>query len=164
MSRKLVSVISLLMLASVLAGGALAQMQQRGRQFGGPGWGNCACTGSGNFDLANKATIEGTVESVHMGPGQGFPTFTLVQADGKKSTIVASPYRALADAEFKIAIGDRMSVVAFPSLQYEGTFLATELKNLTNNTVLKLRDESGVPVGAPQGSRGYCRGFGPGGI
>ncbi len=97
-------------------------------------------------DLANKTALEGTVESVNMAPGQGMPTFVL-QVGDKKATIVASPYRILANALFEIRVGDRMNVLAFPSTQTQDTFLAAELKNLTTGKTLLLRDDNGLPAG-----------------
>jgi len=161
MARKTVVICTLLVISSLLVAG-IVQAQQRGYQFGRPGYANGICPGAANLDLANKVELEGTVESVNMGPGRGFPTFTLVQSDGKKATIVASPFRALVDAGFKIAIGDRMGVLAYPSLKYQDTFIAAELKNLTNGTVITLRDASGVPVAGRGGRCGNCWGAVPG--
>ncbi len=117
-----------------------------GRGFGGNGRSSSAGTCQAQLDLANKTSLEGTVQSVSMGLNQGFPHFTMALKDGKTVTIVASPFRTLLDSKFKIAIDDRMSVLAFPSLMHEGAYVAAELKNLTNGTILTLRDAQGLPV------------------
>ncbi len=91
-----------------------------------------------------------------MGRGMGFPSFTLRQKDGNEVTVAASPYRLLLDAGYKISQGDQMSVLVFPSLQYENTFIAAELTNQTTGKSLTLRDANGYPVGGR-------RGRGPGG-
>ncbi len=152
MSNKNVIVLALVLLSLVLVLSlpATAQMRQHNRGLGAQG--NMVHP---NIDPANKVTLDGTVESINMGPGQGFPSFTLVLSDGKRVTVVASPYRALLSANFKIAIGDHMLVLGFPSLQYQDTYLAAELKNLTNGTTITLRDASGTPV-VGQGGPGQC--------
>ncbi len=130
-----------------------------GRGHGrGEGQGGPFCGGAGpQLNLAAKASFDGTAADVNMSYGQGFPTFTLETKEGKV-TIVASPYRALADAGFAIKAGDTMSVLAFPSARYEGAYVASELKNLTTGKVLVLRDDQGFPRGTPgQGGR-YGRG------
>ncbi len=129
-----------------------------GGGFGGNGAADCAGTGQPQLDVTAKTSLSGTVQSVNMGLGQGFPSFALAQADGKIVTIIVSPFRLLLDSNYKIAIGDQMSVVAYPSMQHEGAYVAAELSNHTNNnTVLKLRDDQGVPTGAGGGmGRGGC--------
>ena len=135
---------------------------------GAPGWGRrraadqggAPCGGAGpQLNLAAKTSFDGIVADVNMSRGQGFPTFTLDTTEGKV-TIVASPYRVLADADFVIKAGDKMSVLAFPSTRYEGAYVASELKNLTTGKVLVLRDDQGFPLGVPgQGGhhgRGSC--------
>ncbi|HYK88473.1 MAG TPA: hypothetical protein VE398_06865 [Acidobacteriota bacterium] len=97
------------------------------------------------LDLAAKTALEGTVESVSMAAGQGMPSFT-IQAGDKKAIIVASPYWALTKANFDIKVGDRMSILAFPSLQFSDTYVAADLKNLTTGKTLLLRDDNGIPV------------------
>ena len=155
MSRKLLVVSGVVILMAVLSISAVAQRWQNGGAMGqGFGAGMHAC--AAQLDLANKATLEGIVKSVNMGPGQGFPTFALSQADGKDVIVVASPFRALTDANFKISIGDRMSVSAFPSLQYKDAFVAAELNNLSNGTSIVLRDAAGLPIGTAGGMRGNC--------
>jgi hypothetical protein len=133
---------------------------------GVPGWGRGRAAGQGGplcggagpqMNLAAKTSFDGTVADVKMSNGQGFPTFTLDTAEGKV-TIVASPYRLLADAGFVIKAGDKMSALAFPSIRYEGVYVASELKNLTTGKVLVLRDDQGFPLGVPGQGGHYGRG------
>ncbi len=102
------------------------------------------------LDIAGKTSLDGTVESVSVAPGQGMPSFVITTGD-QKATVIASPYWTLVNANFEIRVGDKMSVLAFPSLQVKDTFVAAELKNLTTGKSLILRDEYGMPMG----------GFGP---
>jgi hypothetical protein len=155
MSRKLLVVFGATILMGLLSISAVAQRWQNGGGKGeGRGAGVRAC--AGQIDPAKKVTLEGTVKGVNMGPGQGFPSFTLAQADGKEVTVVTSPFWVLADANYKIAIADQMTAGAFPSLQYKDTYVAAELTNLTNGTSIVLRDASGVPVGMGAGRCGNC--------
>ncbi len=151
MSRKMFLTLGAAAIAVALAITAIAQTHPYGRGIGmgGP-------APHFNLDLANKTSIEGTVDGLHMGRGMGHPSFTLLQGDGKTVTIVASPYSALLEANFKIALGDRMSVLAYPTLQYPATYVAAELKNLTNGTVLTLRDAAGAPIGGHGTNCGMC--------
>jgi hypothetical protein len=115
------------------------------------GMGGMGCS----FDFSKTVSLDGTVDSVAMAQGQGFPHFVLVLADGTKVTIVTAPFRAVLDANYTIAKGNQMSVVAFPSTQSD-TFRAAVLTNASNgNAVLNLRDASGAPVTAGRGN-GTC--------
>lgn len=130
-----------------------------GGKFGRNGGFGCDGTGQPQLDLSAKAVLEGTVESVNMGLGQGFPNFTLSLADGKTATIISGPFRLLWDAGFKIAIGDQMSVTAYPSLLHEGMYIAAELNNRSTAASLTLRDAQGMPLaGTHAGPGGAGRG------
>jgi hypothetical protein len=108
------------------------------------GMGDCAiCT---NLDLKARKTLAGTVQSVEMGPGLGMPSFTLSVA-GKAVVIIAGPFWALQQADFKISTGDSLSVVAYPSLQQEGSYVAAEILNASTQKSITLRDENGIPLG-----------------
>jgi hypothetical protein len=132
----------------------------RGMMGGGGGMmrgmGGMGCS----FDFSKTVSLDGTVDSVAMAQGQGFPHFVLALADGTKATVVTAPYRAVLDANYKITVGNQMSVVAFPSTQPD-TFRAAVLTNASNgNAVLNLRDASGAPVAAGQGNGCPRRGAG----
>ena len=137
-----------------------AQNPSAGR---GPGFrgGFAGCqAGYARLNPAAATTIAGTVESVNLGRGMGFPSFTLKQKDGKEVTIVASPYRLLLDAEYEIARGNEMSILVFPSPRYENTFIAVELTNQTTGKSLTLRNAEGYPVGWRVGRGGRGAGGG----
>ena len=129
--------------------GAMGRGMMRGAgsmrgMHGGPGMGDCEiCT---NLDLKARKTLAGTVQSVEMGPGQGMPSFTL-SVDGKAIVIIAGPFWALQQADFKISAGDSLSVVAYPSLRQEGSYVAAEILNASTQKSIKLRDENGIPLG-----------------
>ena len=129
--------------------GAMGRGMMRGAgpmrgMHGGPGMGDCEiCT---NLDIKARKTLAGIVQSVEMETGRGMPSFTL-SVDGKPVVIIASPFWALQQADFKISAGDSLSVVAYPSLQQEGTFVAAEIINASTQKSLKLRDENGIPTG-----------------
>jgi hypothetical protein len=150
MLRKIHIIFGAVSLVAILSLGALAQSQ------------NCACgQGDGicaNVDLTKTVALTGTVVSVHMGRGMGFPSFTL-QAGNKEVTVVASPYRILMAANYTIEVGNQMSVVAYPSTNDTGAYLAVDLTNSTTGAAITLRDAGGVPAGA-----GGMRGRGMGGM
>jgi len=158
-SRKSVFYLSAIAVLMVPVLAATAQMHQR--WGGSPTQGNAFCP---NLDPANKVSLDGIVESVNMERGQGAPSFALVQSNGKKVTIIAGPYWALVNANYKIAQGDRMSVLAYPSVQYENIYVAAELRNQTNGMVLTLRDENGTAAGGRGGMCGACPMGRPGGF
>jgi len=151
MSRRLTLIAVIVSCAAVLALPLLAQglqshagrVQHGVRAHAGSGPGQGAAVS--HLDLAGKTVLEGVVDGINMGRGHGTPSFTMV-ADGKKVTIVTSPYRAVIDADYKISMGDRINVLAYPFTQQKDTYAAAELKNLTTGAVLTLRDENGVPA------------------
>ena len=118
------------------------------RGMGGPGGmrnGMGACAACANLDLKAKATLTGTVMSVDMAPGQGFPNFTL-QAGDTTYTVAAGPYWALQQADFKISQGDQLSVDAYPSLQHQNAWVAAVIRNNSTQKSIQLRDENGRPL------------------
>ena len=133
--------------------GMMAGMWGQGGMQGWQGAGICA-QDHANVDFSARMTMSGTVESVDMALGQGFPTFTIVSG-GRTATILASPYQALVRANFKVADGDRITVVGYPILNAPDTYLAAELQ--IGENVLKLRDENGMPL--LSGGRGPMRGI-----
>jgi len=111
-----------------------------GMMRGMGGMGGC------NFDFSQTVTLVGTVKSVAMARGQGFPHFVLALEGGGEVTVVTAPFWAVLNANYTIGIGDKMSVVAFPSAQKD-VFGAAVLDNGTSGESLTLRDaSSGVPV------------------
>jgi hypothetical protein len=131
--------------------GAMGMMRGGGmmRGMGGAGRGMMnsmgACADCANLDLKAKTTLEGTVQTVNMAAGQGFPNFTL-QVGSNTFTLMAGPFWALQQADFKISQGDRLSVEAYPSLQHQNTWVAATIQNLTTQKSIRLRDENGQPL------------------
>ncbi len=108
---------------------------------GGRGMGaGCIWMGAGaaNLDPSALTVMEGTVQNVDMAFGRGLPNFTLSTAGGNV-TVVASPFRALRDANFTISAGDRLLVRGFTCLQYGNAFAAVEIQNVTTGAVVRLR-------------------------
>ncbi len=159
MSRKLYLIVIAIICAAALALPLAGQGMQHNPMGAGNGVRAHAGGGAGqgtisHLDLAGKIVLEGVVDGISMGRGMGTPSFTMV-ANGKKVVIVTSPYRALLDANYKISIGDSMSVTAYPFRELQDTFAAADLKNLTTGADLILRDANGVPLMAG-GDCGNC--------
>jgi hypothetical protein len=95
--------------------------------------------------LAEVVTLQGIVVSVDMAPGQEFPTFSLLLADGRIVTIITGPYYFLLEGGFDIRVGDELQVTALISMWYPDTYAACELRNLTTGDTLVLRDGAGQP-------------------
>jgi hypothetical protein len=110
-----------------------------------------------SFDFSQTISMEGTVVSVDMAQGQGFPRFVLALADGKKATVVTAPFRAVLDANYKIEICDTMSVSAFPSTQSDVFGAAVLTNHSKNDAILNLRDASGAPIATPGQGNGRGR-------
>jgi hypothetical protein len=132
--------------------GSMGMMRGGGmmRGMGGAGRGMMnqmsACADCASLDLKAKTTLEGTVQTVTIAAGQGFPNFTL-QAGSNAFTVAAGPFWTLQQADFKISQGDRLSVEAYPSLQNQNTWVAAAIQNLTTQKSITLRDENGQPLG-----------------
>jgi hypothetical protein len=134
-------------------GRGMTGMAQSGTMMGGMGGfgrgmmrGMGACADCASLDLKAKTTFEGTVQEVAMAAGQGFPNFTL-QVENNALTIATGPFWALQQVDFKISKGDRLSVMAYPSLQHENAFVAAAIDNLTTQKSIRLRDDNGIPLG-----------------
>jgi hypothetical protein len=110
-----------------------------GSRMGGGRCGGCAQ----NIDAEDMIPLNGNVSDLNL--GRGFPSFTLGTA-----TVMAGPYRAWLDSSFTLEEGDEVEVTAFPSLQFENTFVAIRI--VKGEKVLELRGEDGLPS---QG-RGAC--------
>jgi hypothetical protein len=155
MTKRLMFVLGSVALLAVFSLAADQPPQCGGRMMGGMG-GLMRGMGGGmmggmrgmmgcSFDFSKQVPLYGTVESVAVAQGQGFPHFVLALSDGTKVTVVTAPFRAVLNAKYTIAVGELMSVVAFPSTQYADVFGAAVLTN-GQGAVLTLRDASGAPV------------------
>ena len=118
----------------------------RGRGPGQGMFGRGACADCADLNLEGKTTLIGVVQSVDIAAGKGSPSFTL-SFGATVCTIITGPYWLLQQADFTIAANDRLSVVAYPSLQHEGTYVAAEIQNLDTQKLIKLRGDNGMPLG-----------------
>jgi hypothetical protein len=159
MIKRLMLALGSVALLAVFSLAADQPLQSGGRMMLGMG-----SRRSCNYDFSKTVSLVGTVESIAMAQGQGFPHFVLALADGTRVTVVTAPFRAVLDANYEIANGDQMSVVAFKATQNKDMFVAAELTNLSHeNAVLTLRDASGAPVaGNGRGNGRGCAGRGNG--
>ncbi len=122
----------------MMRGGMMGGAQGMGGMHGMQGAAVCAHFPNG-LDAGTKTTLDGTVESVNMAPGQGTPSFTLLISPNNRVTVFACPYRSLAQAGFELAAGHHISVLAYPIPDAAGSYLAAELNNLTTGKTVKLR-------------------------
>jgi hypothetical protein len=141
-TKRFMFVLGLVVLLAVFSLAADQPPQCGGRMMRGMGGmrGMMGCS----FDFSKQVSLYGTVESVAMAQGQGFPHFVLAAGE-KRFTVITAPFRAVLNAKYTIAAGEPMSVVAFPSTQYADVFGAAVLTN-GQGAVLTLRDASGAPV------------------
>ncbi len=95
----------------------------------------------GGLDLTKVTTIEGTVTAVRIAYGAQYPS---IEVSGQ-SIKVAPPWFLL-ENDFEIRTGDRVWVKAAPSLALSTDLHAIEIKNLTNNDSITLRDANGFPL------------------
>jgi len=98
------------------------------------------------MDSADVVSLEGAVAEVHMEVGQRHPAFALSQADGTLVSVLTGPYYLFLEGNFAINTGDRVAVRAYPSSQFENSYVAIELENLSTGAVLTLRDDDGIPL------------------
>lgn len=164
--KRLMFVLGLVALLAAFSLAADQPPQSGGRMMGGMGGMHGRMGGGGmmrgmggmmgcSFDFSKPVSLSGTVESVAMAQGQGFPHFVLVIGE-TRVTVVTAPFRAVLDANYAIAVGSQMLVDAFQSTQNKEVFFAAKLMNTSNgNAVLTLRDASGVPVANPGQGKGH---------
>lgn len=117
--------------------------------------------------MTPTVTLDGVVESVTMCVSQEFPAITLGLAGGTSATVLTGPYYFLEDHDFRIRVGDHMTVEAFLSLWHENVYVAVALTNVTLGETMVLRDETGHPLwtaqgGPGSGGLGECHGGGAG--
>jgi hypothetical protein len=139
-------------LAIILAAGSLALAQgPRGPRN------DNAPSGSG-LDMAKLQMIEGAVTAVNIGYGSQYPSIQIGQA-----TIKVAPVWYFLENDFEIKTGDKLKVVAAPSLQSRDPYLsAISVTNLVSNAVLNLRDDAGQPLWTTRGRPNRAEPQGPG--
>ena len=108
--------------------------------------GNGRCGGS-DVDLATLRNMSGTVESVAMDYGLGYPGFVMATDDGTTLDVHLGPYWFLVSKNFSLAVGDEVSaeVADCTKTADEGDVVAFEVTDSTSGAYLALRDDSGVP-------------------
>lgn len=120
----------------------------RGFRGAGPGAMNGTCNGP---DMSRLTTYTGTVKSFTGGFRQGMPALTLDTASGVV-TIILSPFRVLAQADYLPAEGAQLQVVAAPVTWEDGEhWVAISLKDLASGLELQFRDPA---TGLALGGRG----------
>jgi hypothetical protein len=109
-------------------------------------------------DRSSATTVQGKVESVYLGPGQGSPHIEIVTDQGNKLDLWVAPFWYLSDQGFEIKAGDRLTVSMAKVNTSDGNRnVALELKQKDGKTV-KLRDENGFPMWMKGNRTGWpCR-------
>ncbi|HQQ76190.1 MAG TPA: hypothetical protein PLB01_02455 [Thermoanaerobaculia bacterium] len=145
-------------LALLAALAALPVLAQQGSPAGrGPGSGTAAAA---RIDVTKPSTVIGDVVSLKGGPGLGMPTLA-VKVGGKEEAYVLGSYRYLTAQKFAPAAGDAVRLTLYTCVECPQGFVVAEVENLTQKTVLKLRNADGTPVFAGRmGGAGHGRGAG----
>lgn len=89
--------------------------------------------------------LEGIVESLTMGFGQGTPSFILSVPGRDSVTVVLGPYRAWSDSGFELKAGMTVSVRAFASSNQPNTYRAVEIRDPATGATAHLRAGGGMP-------------------
>lgn len=135
-------------LALLAALAALPVLAQQGPPAGrGPGSGAAAS----KIDVTRPSTVIGDVVSLKGGPGLGMPTLA-VKVGGKEEAYVLGSYRYLTAQKFAPVAGDAVRLTLYTCVECPQGFVVAEVENLTQKTVLKLRNADGTPVFAGRGA------------
>ena len=120
-------------LATLLFAGVWAQ--NRGAGNGG------ARQGTQTAVPKTLSTIDGIVQSVDLGIGQGSPSIVVNDAQ-----VLLAPYFYLEAIGFSVEAGDEVQITVFPSVVYDDLLVAVSIDNLTQGLTAELRDETGQPI------------------
>jgi hypothetical protein len=112
----------------------------------GPG-----AAGSLQIDVTRPSAVIGDVVSLKGGPGLGMPTLT-VKVSGKDEAYVLGSYRYLTAQKFAPVAGDAVRLTLYACAECPQGFVVAEVENLTQKTILKLRNADGTPVFAGRGA------------
>lgn len=155
MKRTLTTLVVLAALA------ALPVLAQQGPPAGrGPGSGTPAAVSK--IDVTKPAIVIGDVVSLKGGPGLGMPTLA-VKVGGKEEAYVLGSYRYLTAQKFAPVAGDAVRLTLYTCVECPQGFVVAEVENLTQKTILKLRNADGTPVFAGRmGGAGHGKGAGAG--
>ena len=111
---------------------------------------------------ADVVEIQGVVESVTMGFGQGMPSFILAVPGRGKITVMVGPYRAWTDSAFELKAGMTVMVRAFASATRPDTYVAVEIKDPASGASVQLSAGGGRGRrGGPGTGERPCGGIGP---
>jgi hypothetical protein len=126
------------------AGLALAQGPHRGAGGGT----NPGAMQNSNLAMTKLQTVTGPVTAVSIGYGMQYPTITVGQQQ-----IKVAPVWYLLENNFEIKAGDKLVIVAAPSLLASDPYLyAIELTNSANGLKIVLRDANGLPLWSQRGA------------
>jgi hypothetical protein len=101
--------------------------------------------------------LKGVVDKVEMTRGQGPAIFLLKEKNGNSVQVQLGPVRFLIQKGFNLSAQDEIEVRGLEMVRGESNiFVAAEIKNLTRDQNLRLRDEQFRPLwrGGPFGRRG----------
>lgn len=119
-----------------------------GPRHGGNGMGGRQgnCLGDGP-DMTAVRVVSGTVKSFAGGFGMGTPTLVLTTASGD-FTIVVSPFRAIADADYTFKEGTQLNVTTAPvKLATGDQWVAIRIEEPATGFAIDLRDATtGLPL------------------
>jgi len=138
-------------LALLTALAALPLLAQQGPPAGrGAGSGTPAAAAS-KIDVTKPTTVIGDVVSLKGGPGLGMPTLA-VKVGGKEEAYVLGSYRYLTAQKFAPVAGDAVRLTLYTCVECPQGFVVAEVENLTQKTILKLRNADGTPAFAGRGN------------
>ncbi|MCU0293044.1 MAG: hypothetical protein MUF10_13800 [Thermoanaerobaculaceae bacterium] len=136
MTRNLIKGAAAVGMALMVASSVLAQ--HRG---GGPGAGTLP-----RIDTSKAVTVQGEVVSFLAGYGQGMPELIVRESNGTESTFVLGPFHYLQAQGFTAQAGDRAEINGWACSTCEHAVAVAQVKNLTRNLTLVLRNADGTPV------------------
>lgn len=152
MTRNLIKGVAAVGMALALASPAFAQ--HRG---GGPGTGSLP-----RIDTSKAVTVQGEVVSFLAGYGQGLPELIVRESSGNESSFVLGPFRYLQAQGFTAQAGDRAEINGWACSTCEHAVAVAQVKNLTRNLTLVLRNADGTPVWIGAKGSGVRRHLGAG--
>lgn len=106
-----------------------------------------AGNGSGpGADPSQSLDLNGIVLTVSGGAGSGLPMLTVDDAVLGPLDVALGPVWFLQEAEFSVAEGDTVRILAYACPTCAASVVAAWVDNLTNGTTIDLRDEDGRPL------------------
>ena len=107
--------------------------------------------------LPSLLSFKGSVEKIEMARGQGPAVIEIKTREGKQIQVLLGPVRFLIQKGFNLTVRDEVEVQAFEASRNDrASYFAVEIRNLSQNQRLKLRDEQLRPLwrGGQYGRRG----------